>query len=357
MDNLSKELASTSTSASTLQTINITAMSIASSARKRGLRWKKHVVAGAGRRYNHSATLVGSSVYVYGGYERHGRVYRNDFVVVERTGTDFEESKLPTVSFPAPPRRSGHTADLVDDQLFVLGGFMERSTLTEVWVFDLLMKTWWLPSVRGTPHEMMARHSSEYIEWMDCILCFGGGDGIRFENSITCFYVTTMEWKKLIPKGTPPKPRSDASTCLVNTTCYVFGGLLYARMFNDLHLLELPMNGSKPFWSSPAVLGRPAPRYSAGMAYLWGSLLLFGGNTQRGPYNDIHIFDLRTQTWQGTRVVQAGTDDSLVDVDGEVPTRRFGHSLTPMPKGTFLVYGGCIEAPRGPGCVYTLEAA
>ena len=314
------------------------------------LRWKKWRIHGAGMRTLHSATLLGGKVYIYGGYAPSLRITHADFLVVEKTKNGFKESVLRDVQQPIPHRRNGHTANLVDDQLFVFGGWSGMAVLTDVWIFDFVLKSWILVETRGKA-PLLNMHNSEYIEWMKCILCFGGGDGRRFENAVHCLGVRDFVWKRVKPTGHAPGKRSSSSSCLVNTTWFIFGGWFEDELFDDIHLLDLPKDGRKPSWSSPIVSSTPSGRVGAGLAYFHGAILLFGGGTAMEVYNDICLFDIHTQRWREQKI-RSGT---AMDTKGDVPNGCSGHTVTVMPSGLLLVYGGTRDTHVS-GCIHTLES-
>ena len=311
------------------------------------LHWELHRFPSAGRRKNHSATLVGGRVYFCCGYELQRSRNLNDVTFLEETTQENKKKfRMREVFLSDPLRplaRNGNTATLVEDKLFLFGGWGNNHALNDVWVFDLVLRCWSKPETRGAPHPMLNMHVSEYIDWMNCILCFGGGDGRVFENSVTCLYLLNLEWKKLTPKGTPPPPAANVRACLVGYTYYIFGGWNRIAKQNDIHLLHLPRGWGKPFWSSPEVGEKPPTRVGAGMAGFYGRVLMFGG--QNGIYHkDLQFYDVKEQRWHKTKHVRfpkpAKVSRLNIEVTGSWPVGRVGHTVTTMPSGSLLVYGG-----------------
>ena len=321
-----------------------------SMASQSGISWQLHTVLGAGTRKSHTATLVGRKLHIYGGFESYLTRSRSDFLVVEKTKNGYSESLLEGVQEPIPHRRNGHTANLVDDRLFVFGGWSGFHVLTDVWIFDFVLNGWSLVEPRGQQHPLLNMHVSEYIEWMNCILCFGGGDGRRFENTVNCLGVHDLVWKEIKPKGRIPAQRSNASSCLVDSTCYIFGGWSPGKVYNDIHLLTLPKDLARPYWTTPVVEEKPPGRVGAGLVCFGGKVLLFGGKSRNVHKEGLFAFDIRTRTWRSS-----WTDDEasnygsgiVIQVAGPAPKKCDGHTMSLMPDGALLVYGGVTSTRHG----------
>ena len=331
----------------------------------RKLRWHMHALPSidCGRRKNHSATLVGGRVYLCCGYVVQNASNLNDVTVLEERTNKRQKKKfvLHEVQLSDPLRpspRNGHTTNLVGDKLFLFGGWGGHHALSDVWMFDLVLRCWSKPHIRGKPHPMLNMHVSEYIDWMNCILCFGGGDGQQFENSVTCLFMKTLEWKKLTPKGNAPLEAANIGACLVNSTYYVFGGWNPQKTFHDIHLLHLPKTLSKPSWSTPELGQVPPQRVGAGMADFYGRVLMFGGQ-YGNHYYDLWLYDIQEQKWYDTRhnsALRWSKGSGVIEVSGSWPVGRVGHTVTIMPSGSLLVYGGSGSGGI-PGFCHTLELA
>ena len=82
-------------------------------------------------------------------------------------------------------------------------------------------------------------------------------------------------------------------------------------------------------WREIAANGSwPQPRYShAAFLAADGRMLIFGGNKYE-PANDLFAFDAHLQTW------------SELKPTGAKPSKREGHTATLLPDGRVLVFGG-----------------
>ena len=323
--------------------------------------WERHRLPGGAARKNHTATLVGNKVYIFAGYETAKGTNHADILVLEAKKSGFVEYKLemptPNWHHSSPLPRNGHTANLVQDKLFAFGGWGGRSVFTDVCIFDFVLRQWWIPETRGVKHPMLNMHVSEYIEWMNAIICFGGGDGQVFESGPFYLNVETLKWKRLEAKGTSPAKRANCSSCVVDTTLFIYGGWNRTNRFDDLHLLNLPMNGTKPFWTEPKLDPRPPARVGAGLIGFYGNVLMYGGMYQV-LLHDVQVFDVKRQAWRTVCQVdeaKGASDDFVVQVTGPFPKGRVGHTVTALPGGSILVYGGSGSHGSLQGYVHTLR--
>lgn len=311
------------------------------------LKWEEHAVPNADGRNNHTATLVGGKLYIFGGYTEGNRRNHNDLLVVEKTKTGYRQTKLTRISGKLPPKRNGHTTNLVNERLYVFGGWLSNGVVSsDIFVFDLALREWSFLETYGRKHPMMNKHISHYVQGLDLVMHFGGGDGRHFENSVNCLRMGSLTWEEWRPSGVPPAPRANAKSCMAGHTCYIFGGWNPVdRRFQDIHLLIMPSFGEKPRWSSPVLTNLPDKRVGGCLAYFRERILLFGGQNYK-DYNDIHVLDLNFMMWHEAAVKSRLRDMFLkqsfdfIEVSGNFPSKRGCHTVTVMPSGDLLVYGG-----------------
>lgn len=83
-------------------------------------------------RLAHSATLVGSYIFVIGGHD--GSRYSNEVLLLNLVTMSWETRK---VYGRVPTGRGYHTAVLYDSRLFVYGGFDGNCVFDQIWVLEL----------------------------------------------------------------------------------------------------------------------------------------------------------------------------------------------------------------------------
>ncbi|XP_037652595.1 kelch domain-containing protein 1-like isoform X3 [Sebastes umbrosus] len=208
-----------------------------------------------------------------------------------------------------PPERSGHTAVVEDNLLYVWGGFRSVAgevvylLSDEIWVYDYERGVWKLfnttgevpPSMCGTCGCFLNRH----------LYIFGGCDDIGETNEIYCVNLTDGKytWRKIIHDiGSAPSRRDKLSCWVYNGKIIYFGGygekplddfdirdksfIIDAASWledvlwgwnNEVHIFD-PMKAS---WSEPQTHGRaPAPRAAHASATLGCRGYICGGRVE-----------------------------------------------------------------------------
>ena len=316
------------------------------------LRWRKHHVAEASTRKNHPAVCIGGRVYILGGYAS-SYVNLNDVVVVEKRAGSYRQTELEVGNSNLFTPKNGHSATLVDDKLYVLGGWTGNAVESVVCVFDVVLNSWSRPTVYGTPHSIPNMHTAEYVEALDQIVCFGGGDGISFLNDVTCLQVSTMTWEPLEPKGALPGPRANHSSCIIGSSYFVIGGWNRDARFSDISILHF--TGKKQAtWSTVHDEFGPRARVGPSVAEFHGKVVLYGGFFE-GGLKDIHIFDPVTQKWKEVHKKKGLFQRQETEYTGAQVARRFGHSMTNVGGNTLVVYGGSGDTNVIENRVFTIQ--
>ncbi|RPA77114.1 galactose oxidase [Ascobolus immersus RN42] len=83
-------------------------------------------------RLSHSATLVGSYLFVFGGHD--GDFYANELVLLNLVTMKWDRRKVYGV---APSGRGYHGAVLLDSRLFFFGGFDGHNVFGDIYILDL----------------------------------------------------------------------------------------------------------------------------------------------------------------------------------------------------------------------------
>lgn len=103
----------------------------------------------------HSATVVGTRVYVFGGND--GTRLFNDLHILEVETMGWSK---PKVRGMPPSPRAGHGAALVGDhELYIFGGGTAQGPSNSLHILDLETLTWSEPTVLGTPPSPRVGHS------------------------------------------------------------------------------------------------------------------------------------------------------------------------------------------------------
>ncbi|XP_072546615.1 kelch domain-containing protein 1 isoform X2 [Salminus brasiliensis] len=252
--------------------------------------------------------------------------------------------------------RSGHTAVVLDNVLFVWGGYVsvaDREVFLpndEIWLYDLESGLWERfdmsgeipPSMSGTCGCILNEHM--YI--------FGGcgDDGQTNEHYLVNLHDGRYFWKKIRHhSGLLPSPRDKLSCWVYKGRIIYFGGYGHKllseidnpRTFivdeaswaedifwgwnNEVHVFDSETKS----WNDPKTFGQaPAPRAAHASATISSKGYVCGGRKMETRTSDIHCLDLDTWTW--SEIIPTTT----------VPLGRSWHTLTAVSDNSFFLFGG-----------------
>ncbi|CAK9098456.1 unnamed protein product [Durusdinium trenchii] len=302
--------------------------------------WSTLEVQGApSKRQGHASVEVGRKIYIIGGCVQEIRCF-NDVHVFD-TGTQKWSQELVSGAPPAP--RGGHTATLVGSDIFVIGGANSQATLGDVYRLDLVRKRWTkLEQPAGLKLSNRTSHAAVATTGGRLFL-FGGYDAEgNFLNDLWVLRPTlsppfspdapdvletaALAWSRPVPVGEVPEPREGHSLTLLDEQLLLFGGYTAAGTeTNDLHMYDI----SKQTWKQVAVSGAgPSPRQAHSAARHGHQLVVAGGCSGSVCFSDVWSFDPMALRW---------TQRS----SSPMPWReREGHSAT-FVGGHMFVFGGC----------------
>jgi dynein heavy chain, axonemal len=189
----------------------------------------------------HSACLVGSHVWVFGGYGGQG-FSRRDFNDAFKFSIEtMAWEAVGTVSGEPPEERSGHAALATQDSMFVFGGWNATCRFNDLWCLQTDTLTW--EKIEGggfgNPRWNHASISVAAVpSWL--VFVFGGiggdaedkdvkkGSGAYLDD-VAMLTTNKRSWTKFEPSSTsskPPKARADASMLYEPSSkrLIVFGG-------------------------------------------------------------------------------------------------------------------------------------
>ena len=149
-----------------------------------------------------------------------------------------------------------------------------------------------------------------------------------------------LNWQKCSPcQGTGPIERSSHGMSVIADTLYIFGGENTARIPIDssMYVIKLSQNGDETFvptWRKiEPSSNSPVPRIAHSQAVIGEKIYIFGGRQgitmEESPLNDLHYFDVRTETWTEVQPKK-----------GSVPSPRSFHQMVSIDTSLFI-FGGC----------------
>ncbi|KAE9123159.1 Dynein alpha chain, flagellar outer arm [Phytophthora fragariae] len=337
------------------------------------LRWSKLETAARRngemptRRSGHSLSIVGSSGYLFGGCdyaEPPGPT--NDLFALKinaNAPSEWERLRSPLGGVWPPPRWK-HSATVVDNKIYVFGGFHSSSTrFNDLWIFNPITLDWsqsgavgavnsplnnnalhrasvaksaalTLPAPRGA-HTAVAIRRSIYV--------FGGyggtGYGRRDFDDLYMLRADDLSWTKVTCKGKPPEKRAGHQACAVDDLMLVCGGWNSVTQFNDLHIFDSTVNS----WTlvEGTHMATTLPRWNhaccAVLAIPHAKVFVFGGvvgeannyNAQGNYMNDLSVLDTGDMSW------------TIPEIEGTPPCGRSDTTLAYDDKGSrLIVFGG-----------------
>lgn len=236
------------------------------------------------------------------------------------------------VSGSPHPNLRAHSATLIGSNVHVFGGWDSRTCFNNLFVLDADAFYWSVPRVIG---EMpMTLRAMTCTAVGKKIVVFGGGDGPTYYNGVYVLDTLTFRWTKPRILGDKvPCPRRAHVACLYKNGIYVFGGGDGDKALNDIWRLDVS-DSTKMAWkliSSPdrSRGGSPDHRPKA-RGYHTGNmsgskLIIFGGSDGAECFDDVWIYDVETHVWKA--------------VDIPVTFRRLSHTATLVGSYLFVIAG------------------
>jgi hypothetical protein len=162
------------------------------------------------------------------------------------------------------------------------------------------------------------------------VVLFGGyGNGSHLSDT-WAFNMTTMTWENMEPTLSP-SPRAATTMVYdpVGKQMILFGGfgLGHSVVSNETWTYDYPANE----WSRIETKNAPSERASYGVALdtARNELVLFGGFTELGYFNDVWVYDIAMQDWR------------VAEISGTSPAPRGAMSFTYDTKNDhFIMFGG-----------------
>ncbi|KAF7558301.1 hypothetical protein G7046_g5862 [Stylonectria norvegica] len=310
-----------------------------------GMYWSKAPVSGAPHTSlrAHTTTLVGSSVYVFGGCD--SRTCFNDLYVLD---ADAFYWSVPYVVGEIPVPLRAMTCTAVGKKLVVFGGGDGPAYYNDVYVLDTTNCRWSKPRIIGDKLPSKRRAHTACL-YKNGIYVFGGGDGVRALNDIWRLDVTDvnkMSWKLIsssekTPPGTKdyrPKARGYHTANMVGSKLIIFGGSDGGECFDDVWVYDVDAH----FWKL-VTIPITFRRLSHTATIVGSYLFVIGGHDGNEYSNDVLLLNLVTMTWDKRRVY------------GRAPSGR-GYHGTVLYDSRLIVIGG-FDGSEVFGDVMILELA
>eukprot|EP00899_Mesostigma_viride_P003607 jgi/Mesvir1/13247/Mv18980-RA.1 len=242
--------------------------------------WVRSNASGEGPcpRSRHTATVIDKKdIVIFGGLDQ--RVRFNDVYILSTATNTWVK---PDVQGTAPSVRAHHSATVVGSNVYILGGYGGNGkAYNDLYILDIANNTWTKPNLKGKGPCPRFDHSAIYFPGK--LLVFGGRDTVVFYKDVHVLDLETWTWDEE-PGNMPPSYTVDicnqTAVCIEsvpNWKLFSYGGKTGPmEYFGDVDVLDC---GSL-VWSSPQTLGTPpCAREDTAMAYdaKMCRLIMFGG--------------------------------------------------------------------------------
>ncbi|XP_063800979.1 RING finger protein B-like isoform X2 [Pseudophryne corroboree] len=244
-------------------------------------------------RTGHTAVFDPESqrIYVFGGFKN--RKWFNDVHILDTVAWRWRsveaKGKVPPLSY--------HTCSLFQGELFVLGGVFPRPNpepdgcSDTLYIFDPQHEIWYQPIVLGSKPSARSGHSA-------CLLnrdlyIFGGWDTPVCYNDLYLLDLGLMEFSPVEVNGSSPSPRCwHSAACVSDSRFLIHGGYDGNQALGDTYIF----NTVTKTWTSLVHNSLPrSPRAGFSMLPLPGvredseacvprELLIFGGGNNEGHF-------------------------------------------------------------------------
>ncbi|CAN0009206.1 unnamed protein product, partial [Phaeothamnion confervicola] len=222
----------------------------------------------------------------------------------------------------APCQRSLHVAAVLNDSIYVFGGYDGSNRVNDFYEFSIPTRVWTLVPAAGRPPSPRDRHTG--VVHGNSFYVFAGFDGTQRVNDFFEFSFATKQWAPVqASAGVAPSPRHSHAAVVYGNSMFVFGG--YDGSYrSDFHEFDLESR----VWTAVGAAGRvPRARYRATCVVHGTCLYLFGGHDGTRHLNDVHVFDFEPRVWV------------TLNTEGPPPIPRDSHVAVIHGKSMY-VFGG-----------------
>lgn len=276
----------------------------------------------------HTCTMVGSSIYVFGGCDR---VCYNDMHVFD---TDSMSWSKPTVYGDVPPPLRAMTTTAVGKKLVIFGGGDGPTYYNDVYIFDTTTNRYTKPAITGEQPSKRRAHTACF--YRNGIYIFGGGDGERALDDVWRLDVSDFNklfWKCVCPPSSGPGSTTARLPANTSTTS------LSARIRKNGPTATNSPNPDQ----LPAPQQRPTARGYHTANMVGAKLIVYGGSDGQECFRDVWVFDVDTEVWKLVPMdppPPTGTAPSPGGAGGgKVSFQRLSHTATIVGSYLFVVGG------------------
>ena len=155
-----------------------------------------------------------------------------------------------------PLPRSDHAAVGVDNELHMWGGLAgygkkSREEADKIEVFDISTELWKQKPTYGTPPPGLC--NTAYTVVGSCLFVFGGHDGRSRHNTLFKLDLHSFQWEQVQvsnPSSSPQRKRGCGMVSYGDNQLVIFGGYTDSGYTDELHVFDLD-KGEYSLWTKP----------------------------------------------------------------------------------------------------------
>ncbi|XP_076266784.1 uncharacterized protein LOC143200250 isoform X2 [Rhynchophorus ferrugineus] len=248
-------------------------------------------------RAKHSATIVGENVYVLGG--RNGNLPLKDFWRYNLVTGQWSQLKPAGEKLPSLQE---HTAVAYKDNIYVFGGEVSFSASTEtpLWIYDIRHNSWRKVKTKKGVATPKNRRGHTSLVHNGSMLVYGGYQDLKGScGELWAFHFETESWHLV---STPPSKGSDQfppsrhkHSAVIHEECmWIYGGMMDLHERSDLWKFDFYTKQ----WSCIKTKINPGPLHSHACCKMPSSMILFGGERSGQSSNDLWKFNFDLECWE-----------------------------------------------------------
>ncbi|XP_046979238.1 leucine-zipper-like transcriptional regulator 1 isoform X1 [Schistocerca americana] len=240
-------------------------------------------------------------------------------------------------------RRSKHTVVAYSDAIYVFGGDNGKSMLNDLLRFDVKEKSWGRAFSTGTPPAPRYHHSAVVHE--SSMFVFGGYTGDIHSNSNLTNKNDLFEYRfgsgqwiewKFFGNLRTPVPRSAHGAAVYDGKLWIFAGYDGNARLNDMWTISLV--GDTKLWEEVAQIGDCPPTCcNFPVAVARESMFVFSGQSGAKITNSLFQFHFKEKCW--TRI----STEHILRGAPPPPARRYGHTMVAYDRHLY-VFGGAADS-------------
>eukprot|EP01119_Soliformovum_irregulare_P016282 TRINITY_DN4691_c0_g1_i3.p1 TRINITY_DN4691_c0_g1~~TRINITY_DN4691_c0_g1_i3.p1 ORF type:complete len:863 (-),score=257.83 TRINITY_DN4691_c0_g1_i3:309-2897(-) len=231
----------------------------------------------------HSAVRHRKNLYVYG---TNGLVVFQGATAEGYQGLGISEKIVSNGG--SPPPSIGHSAVIYKNEMYIYGGTNPEKKPSILFSYRFDDGVWTEITSFG-PAPPVSYHSAAVHG--DSMFIFGGSSDASFHNDVHRYFFPTKTWQRIDVRGIPPTPRSRQTGILFRDTfLLIWGGSDAKTFFNDTHLFNMATSTWEDLTDLRLMLDAPSARrdHSAclGEKRPVEKMYIFGGKTSNSAYAD-----------------------------------------------------------------------